>query len=130
MVIANSQLKRLNEMYRRIWQDKNSTDGEKNVFMATLATLGLRITKIDGVKCVVPEIVNEMYWRHARSIIHNFISDTLVRIALQKSELKEMELKIKKNDENRRRNLLNSNYYCRRTVEQEKKYLEEIEKEG
>lgn len=130
MVIAKSQLKRLNEMYRRIWQDKNSTDGEKNVFMAMLATLGLKVTKIDGVTCIVPELVNEMYWRHARECVQHLISDMQTRIALHDEELEEMERGIKPNDDNRRRNLLNANDFCRQTVEHEKKYLEEIEKEG
>lgn len=125
MVITKKQLKKFNEKF---CEANLSADGEK-VLIEVMQILGLRHTRVDGVKCIAPELANEMYWSHARGCVRNLISDMQTRIALHNEELEEMECGIKAKDENRRRNLLNANDFCRETVKNELRYLKNIEED-
>ena len=125
MVITKKQLKKFND---RFCEANLSADGEK-VLIEAMQILGLRHTRVDGVKCIAPELANDMYWSHARGCVKNIISDMQTRIALHNEELEEMELGIKAKDEHRRRNLLNANDFCRETVKNELRYLKNIEED-
>lgn len=125
MVITKRQLKKFNE---RFCDANLSSDGEK-VLIEVMKILGLKNTRVDGVKCIAPELANEMYWSHARGCVRNLISDIQTRIALHNEELEEMELGIKAKDENRIRNLLNANYHGLEAIKNERRYLKEIEED-
>ena len=125
MVITKKQLKKFNEKF---CEANLSADCEK-VLIEVMQILGLRHTRVDGVKCIAPELANEMYWSHARGCVRNIISDMQTRIALHNEELEEMECGIKAKDDKRRRNLLNANDFCRETVKNELRYLKNIEED-
>ena len=125
MVITKKQLKKFNEKF---CEANLSADGEK-VLIEVMHILGLRHTRVDGVKCIAPELANEMYWNHARVCVKERILDIQTRIALHDKELQEMECGIKAKDESRIRNLLNANHYGLETIKNEWNYLKNIEED-
>lgn len=125
MVITKRQLKKFNE---RFCDANLSADGEK-VLIEVMKILGLKHTRVDGLKCIAPELANEMYWSQARGCVKQRIYDMQTLIALHNEEIEEMELGIKAKDENRIRNLLNANYHGLETIKNERRYLKEIEED-
>ena len=125
MVITKKQLKKFNESF---CDAKLSADGEK-VLIEVMRILGLRETKVDGLKRIVPASKNEMYWSHARDCVKYLISDFQTRIALHDEEIEEMESGIKKNDENRRLKLYSANKHCLEAIKSEWRYLKNIEED-